>query len=62
MVKCPNCGSTAQIWISDHETYVWKNKISVYLIYECGCGCEFATRVETDRSNEKFYEIIEKRG
>lgn len=61
-MKCPNCGSTAQVRIDDHETYVWRDALSVYLTYKCGCGCKFVTRVEADRSNEKFFEIIEKKG
>ena len=40
-MKCPNCGSTAQVRIDNHETYVWKDIVSVYLIYKCGCGCQF---------------------
>ena len=61
MTKCPNCGSTAQVYIYYHETYVWKDKVSVYLTYRCGCGCKFVTRIQTDRDNEKIYEIIGKK-
>ena len=61
-MKCPNCGSTAQVRINDHETYIWKDIVTVYLTYTCGCGCKFTTRIEVDRSNEKFFEIIENRG
>ena len=59
-MKCPNCGSTAQPLLIDHETYVWKEIVSVYLIYECGCGCRFASRLEADRTKETFYGEIEK--
>lgn len=61
-MKCPNCGSTAQVHIDNHETYVWKDIVSVYLIYKCGCGCQFASRLEINRNEEKFYGEIEKRG
>lgn len=60
MVKCPNCGSTTQIHINNHETYVWKDTLSIYLTYKCGCGCKFATKIEIDKNNEKFYGVIEK--
>ena len=54
MVKCPNCGLTAQINLDNHEIYVWKDILSIYLTYKCECGCNFTTRVEVDRSNEKI--------
>ena len=60
MTKCPNCGSTAQIQIKDNNTFVWKDIVSVYLEYTCGCGCAFATRLEMNRADEKFYGVIEK--
>ena len=59
-MKCPNCGSTAQIRIEYHDTYVWQNLVSIYLTYKCGCGCRFTSRLEVDRSEEKFFEKIEK--
>lgn len=59
VIKCPNCGSTSQVRIDDHETYVWKKIVSIYLTYKCGCGCKFATKIVVDRNNENFYEIIE---
>ena len=61
MTKCPSCGSTAQVRIDEHETFVWRNTLSTYLTYKCGCGCKFITRVQVDRNNEKFYEIIEEK-
>lgn len=59
MTKCPNCGSTAQVYLDYQETYVWKNMISIYLTYKCGCGCRFVTKIQVDKNNEKIYEIIE---
>ena len=62
MIKCPNCGSTAQVYLDDYETYIWKDIVSIYLTYKCGCGYKFATRLEINRSEENFYGEIEKEG
>ena len=39
MIKCPHCGSTAQIEL------VWEDRDSYSTTktkeYECGCGCHF---------------------
>ena len=56
-MKCPNCGSTAQVRLDNHETYVCKDIVADYLIYECGCGCRFANRLEANRSEENFYGV-----
>lgn len=61
-MKCPNCGSTAQAHIDDYETYVWRDVVSVYLNYKCGCGCLFTSRLEINRNEEKFLGEIEKKG
>ena len=44
-MRCPNCGSTAQVRPGGHETFVWKDTISIYLFYKCGCGCSFVSRI-----------------
>lgn len=38
-VKCPNCGSTAQVVLvwEDRDSYSTK-KVKEYI---CGCGCQF---------------------
>ena len=38
-LKCPKCGSTAQIELvwADRESYSTRH----YKEYECGCGCHF---------------------
>ena len=56
MVKCPNCGSTAQIQLIDHDTYIWNEQINIYLTYRCGCGRGFVTRATIDKANEEMYE------
>lgn len=40
MIKCPNCGSTAQVKILFHYKY-WDG--SCHTKYHCGCGCAFQT-------------------
>lgn len=59
-MKCPNCGSTTQAHIDDHETYVWKDIVTVYLYYKCGCGRRFTTKLKANRCEEKFYGEMEK--
>lgn len=44
MVKCPNCGSTAQVKLMfaddlNEEHYADLNYVHQY--YRCGCGCAF---------------------
>ena len=44
MIKCPNCGSTAQVG------WVWGDDNIYSMVREndfvCGCGCEFTIRYE----------------
>lgn len=37
MIKCPNCGSTAQV---KHIGQVWGEDTAIRK-FQCGCGCEF---------------------
>ena len=42
MIKCPHCGSTAQV--EEWETNYYEdsaNEITVVRRYRCGCGCYF---------------------
>lgn len=43
MVKCPNCGSTAQVRIFNKENIYYKDlKTHTYLEHcKCRCGCTF---------------------
>lgn len=38
-VKCPNCGSTAQVKCVWRDDSAYTNYL--YREYECGCGCKF---------------------
>ena len=49
-LKCPKCGSTAQIelvWV-DRESYSNRH----YKEYECGCGCHFEAVFELKEINQ----------
>ena len=52
MIKCPNCGSTAQV------KSMWSNNSNTMSNHEyiCGCGCHWVDRYEfirRDIINEK---------
>ena len=44
MIKCPNCGSTAQVKLTStekrHDDWEWLET------YKCGCGCTIERRVQ----------------
>ena len=43
MIKCPNCGSTAQIRVI-HSNFIEDGcEIEKVSTYKCGCGCLFMT-------------------
>ena len=44
MIKCPNCGSTAQVQYKAERLDIYDN--TVHEMYSCGCGCEFKRIVE----------------
>ena len=43
MIKCPNCGSTAQPYIEDVNFEYDETIASVMYSYKCGCGKRFST-------------------
>ena len=49
MIKCPNCGSTAQV--RKGEPTISRNKFYITLPCECDCGCHF----DLDYYVENFY-------
>ena len=53
MVKCPNCGSTAQVKVIVVEFEEDPCGAIRYKTYKCGCGRIFTTRTYyTESSNE----------
>lgn len=63
MVKCPHCGSTAQVkvLIGDNLNNIWVGSMGhVSQILVCGCGCQFVRQFTLDKEcviNEKRGEI-----
>ena len=57
MIKCPSCGSTAQVKIVGHDTYIWSTRIGLYIDYKCGCGKCFTTREDLERQSPKIIKI-----
>ena len=44
MIKCPNCGSTAQVRLVAHDDLTnteTANHQWIFQHFECGCGCQF---------------------
>lgn len=64
MIRCPNCGSSAQVKVvwSDGENCC----SSHYKEYECGCGCIFSVTFEATKPKviemKKEEERIKNRG
>ena len=66
MVKCPNCGSTAQV-----QRYPWDGfttgygELSLSEDYcECGCGCKFIYELFENRLNKtqkEHYKILNRK-
>lgn len=47
MVKCPRCGSAAQVEVvgGDNLSQIWVGSMGmVHQFCECGCGCYFSRR------------------
>ena len=57
MIKCPHCGSTAQVK-SNGNPIISKN--TGYLVegFHCGCGCEW--EIEYERNDKGFWEFYAK--
>jgi rRNA maturation protein Nop10 len=65
MVKCPNCGSTAQVTLI-HESSSREDDYGMIRIKEektciCGCGCEFK-RVDLQSILNTGYTMILRQG
>ena len=59
MVKCPNCGSTAQPFIEDVNFEYDETTASVMYSYRCGCGKRYSTI--TIYETEKGEQLIEEK-
>lgn len=49
MIKCPNCGGTAQVELMWHDNYSQTDYHEYE--YECSCGCLFEVRFEVAKIN-----------
>ena len=58
MTKCPNCGSSAQVRVTDTEYIEDGWEIEVVRTYKCGCGCGFTGT--SYYHCQECYEIVEK--
>lgn len=43
MIKCPNCGSSAQVVCEWHDKSLYHE---IKAEYSCGCGCTFEVTFE----------------
>lgn len=60
MIKCPHCGSTAQVKLAPTAS-VSRNEHCLTLGCECGCGCNFTAVYDIGDYEETNIEYIEKR-
>lgn len=58
MVKCPRCGSTAQVreWDADYFTES-KSETVIVRQYRCGCGCNFTGTTAYRKDGEEELEV-----
>ena len=54
MIKCPNCGSTAQVKTIDVEFEDDHFGVIRYKTYKCGCGRIFLTRTYYQASSNEI--------
>lgn len=54
-VKCPNCGSTAQVRIIETEYEEDGELIKAFRTYKCGCGRLFLTCAHYKWDGEEFF-------
>ena len=41
MIKCPICGSTAQVKLTNYFNWECRGSCGITEYYKCGCGCTF---------------------
>lgn len=55
MIKCPNCGSTAQVRLAC-PPFISNNTQFLTEGFTCGCGCHFSQEYERDEKGRwEFY-------
>lgn len=54
MIKCPNCGSSAQVKVIDVEFEDDHFGVIRYKTYKCGCGRIFLTRTYYKASSNEI--------
>ena len=55
MIKCPHCGSTAQVKSNGEPKFSSTNKEFLVEGFHCGCGCEW--EVEYERNENGYWEV-----
>jgi hypothetical protein len=60
MIKCPNCGSSAQVKLND-KAVLSRNGERLSLGAECGCGCQFSLEYEVGACDECDIITIERK-
>ena len=55
MIKCPHCGSTAQIRVIETEYEEDGELIKTYRAYKCGCGHLFLTCAHYEWDGDEFF-------
>lgn len=55
MIKCPHCGSTAQVKLNCEPRLSCANKEILIEGFHCGCGCEW--EVEYTRDENGYWEV-----
>ena len=58
MIKCPNCGSTAQPYVEDVTVEYDETTASVVYCYKCNCGKRYSTITvyETEKGEQLLWE------
>lgn len=57
MTRCPNCGSSAQLRVTETEYIENGWEIEAVRTYKCGCGCGFTGTAYYHC--QECYEIVE---
>ena len=60
-IRCPNCGSTAQIKRELAVPSESPEKEFIFIHYVCGCGCHFAEQYQHSATIQKYVENVRKK-